>query len=265
MLMRSEKACAVALGDVLERLPEPAREYYSRDRKRIAHDAGLALSVNGRAADVGSGFSPLAATLVALGMHAVMLDRFDYPQDRKHGVDADAVGKALDKLGVERIQTELENGVLPLESSSVESLTCLAVIEHLHHSPMKLLKEFRRVLIPGGRLIVSAPNAVNLRKRISVLLGRTNLPSMRSFCESDRWYGHVHEPTASELHWLLETAGFRDVRVFGKNFVGQQNYGLAARLLGPMLPTGLCSDLYAIGTRPHAGPNSNLKETRFPG
>lgn len=247
--MPTGEACAVALGDVLARLPEPAREYYSRDRKRIAHDARLAVSPNGRTVDVGSGLSPLAATLAALGMHAVMLDRFDYPIDRKHGVDVGEVGKVLDRFGVERIQVELEKGVLPIESQSVVSLTCLAVIEHLHHNPLKLLKEFRRVLVLGGRLIVSAPNAVNLRKRISVLSGRTNLPSMQAFCETDRWYGHVHEPTASELRWLLETAGFRDVRVFGKNFVGQQNYGLAAKLLGVLLPTGLCSDLYAIGHR----------------
>lgn len=227
------------------------QQYYVADSARLLHDAALAFGVGRVHVDVGSGFSPLAALLRLAGAaEAHMVDRFDYPVDLLHGAEPSRLRRSIEQLGVQTHALDVAEQALPFADASVDSVTCLAVVEHLHHSPAHMITEIRRVLRPGGIFVCSAPNAVNIRKRFSVLLGRTNLPSMRDFFEAPRWYGHVHEPTVSELRWLLEHCGFRAVRTFGRNFIGAGNYGILARGLDPILRMrpGLCSDLYAIGT-----------------
>jgi SAM-dependent methyltransferase len=184
-------------------------------------------------------------------MNAVMVDRFDYPVETARGIEVDKLGDVFAQSRVKLVRVDFASEAVPLDADSAHVVTCLAVVEHLHNSPRPLFAELRRILKPRGKLVVSAPNAVNLRKRFSVLLGRTNLPPMRRFyLEGDPfWYGHVHEPTAKELAWLLKESGFNDVTIFGRNFVGAQNYGLIARFASPILQIrpGLCSDLYAVG------------------
>ena len=245
-----ESDANAALTEVLAKLPERAGAYYGRDRARIVHDAILSFIPGGSIVDIGSGYSPLCAVLSVLGMKATMVDRFDYPVEAAQGVEIDKVRLALAQFGVEQTKVDFATQALPIRNSSADVVTCLAVIEHLHHSPRSLFEELLRILKPRGRLVVSAPNAVNLRKRISVLVGRTNLPPMHRFYTDGYpfWYGHIHEPTAKELRWLLDKSGFYEIRVFGRNFAGAQNYGLAAKLLSPLLQLrpGLCSDLYAV-------------------
>jgi SAM-dependent methyltransferase len=44
--------------------------------------------------------------------------------------------------------------LLPFENNSFDRITCISVLEHIE-SPFRALCEFRRVLKPGGRLLVS--------------------------------------------------------------------------------------------------------------
>ena len=50
------------------------------------------------------------------------------------------------------------------------------VLEHLHHSPRDLLNDLCELIKPNALLFITVPNAVNIRKRIDVLRGKTNLP-----------------------------------------------------------------------------------------
>lgn len=51
------------------------------------------------------------------------------------------------------------------------------VLEHIHDSPRELLNELVAGLKPNGLLFVTVPNLANMRKRLAIMRGRTNLPN----------------------------------------------------------------------------------------
>ena len=101
-----------------------------------------------------------------------------------------------------RVQTLKANLIdLPLRSATVDSLVSLQVIEHLWDLPA-FWAEVRRVVRPGGRVVISTPNRVTF----SPGLARGQKPT-NPF--------HVEEFDAHQLAALLAEAGFSEVRVLG--------------------------------------------------
>ncbi len=76
-------------------------------------------------------------------------------------VDLDGGSFAVD--GVEFVLGDL-NQPLPFPDGSFDFVTCVDGIEHLEN-PYALIREFHRVLVPGGQLILSTPNISALRSR----------------------------------------------------------------------------------------------------
>ena len=61
---------------------------------------------------------------------------------------------------------------LPYEDGSFDYVACLEGLEHAenyHH----VLREFARILKPGGKLLISTPNPLNVKSRIRYLLWGT--------------------------------------------------------------------------------------------
>jgi ubiquinone/menaquinone biosynthesis C-methylase UbiE len=89
---------------------------------------------------------------------------------------------------------------MPFNDSTVSFVHCSHIIEHLTHSDLYvLLSEFNRVLIPGGRLVISAPllwegfyndlshiKPYNHTVITSYLCKRTANPTAKSISESFR-------------------------------------------------------------------------------
>jgi 2-polyprenyl-3-methyl-5-hydroxy-6-metoxy-1,4-benzoquinol methylase len=57
---------------------------------------------------------------------------------------------------------------LPLDDASADAVLALEIMEHLEN-PKFFLREISRVLRPGGTLVLSTPNIVNLRSRFRFL------------------------------------------------------------------------------------------------
>ena len=113
-----------------------------------------------------------------------------------------------------------------------------------HHSPRRLFREIVRVLKPGGVLVIATPNAVNIRKRAYVLLGRSNFPVLRDWYEigDPVWRGHVREPIIRDLHQLAEWNGLEVVGTYGRNFIGRRSRVLRSLPVGLVNAMAVCSD-----------------------
>jgi hypothetical protein len=79
------------------------------------------------------------------------------------------------------------------------------VIEHLHASPLPVLRYIHSFMSQGGHLVLQTPNAVSLRKRWVMLKGKNPFEKIR---ESRDNPGHFREYTKQELLDYLSQAGF---------------------------------------------------------
>lgn len=69
------------------------------------------------------------------------------------------------------------------------------ILEHLHASPLMVLRAVQRWVAPGGYLIVQTPNAARLWARLTLLRGINPIELPRAGTNP----GHLHEYTRQEL------------------------------------------------------------------
>lgn len=111
------------------------------------------------------------------------------------------------------------------------------VLEHLP-APNEDLAEIRRILRPGGLLYVDVPNY----RTLPIILGRDdfllNTPPQ-----------HINYFTSRSLRTLLQSAGFRDVRITSSDGLKWEN------LIGRSFESDI-KTAYGIGTSESTGPSS---------
>jgi SAM-dependent methyltransferase len=203
--------------------------------------------------DLGGGNGMLALAAAQLGIQATNID--DLAGLIPTGADVH-VEELLTKSGVRMIRHDLSE---PLDiDDGVDVVVTMHTIEHMHGSPKLQYHMAVDALAPGGLFVIAAPNAVNLRKRVSGVLGTASWSPMDSWYETPVFRSHVREPRVADLVYIARDLGL-DASIIGKNFVGQTHVGwrhVAAKVLGPVLeyrPT-LCSDLYLVAAKPVTGP-----------
>ncbi len=128
--------------------------------------------------------------------------------DRMHRQAWQVIGLDISTSAVQRVRNELGLralvGTLPhpdLRPGSFDVVTMWHSLEHVHQ-PMDILREARRLLVPGGRLLLAVPNIDSL--------------PFRWF--GSAWYGldlprHLTHFAPWTLHLMLERAGFRVGRI----------------------------------------------------
>lgn len=156
----------------------------------------------GRLLDVPAGEGALAVRALRLGFKVECADL--YPNLFK-----------LDQTICQRADLDAQ---LPYEDEAFAVVTCVEGLEHIEH-PANAMREFARVLKPGGILVVSVPNIMNIEERLKWLFnGYTShfKPISTEVRErtSAEFPGmaevalHVNPIGYSEVRYLLESSGF---------------------------------------------------------
>lgn len=244
------------LEDVAQKYPSGMVADQRRDIRRIAYSIQLAL--NGAVpaglaiCDIGGGLGLFSPSCAALGMRAAVVDDFNDPVNSGEGERALDVHR---HYGVRIIQRDVVKDGLADIGEKFDIVTSFDSMEHWHHSPKELFRQVATTLLkPGGRLVLGVPNCVNLRKRITVPLGRGKWSSMHDWYEQPTFRGHVREPDCDDLRYIARDIGLRDVKIVGQNWIGHLSSSKAIRVATKIIDRplrlfpSLCADLYLTGS-----------------
>lgn len=174
----------------------------STDRILIAASNALAGTKSVQHLDIGSGHGDLIKLLRAQGLVA-------------HSLACDYTNELMALSDVDVKVANLNTEPLPFADASFDLVTCTEVIEHLEHY-RETLREMHRVLQPGGRLVITTPNILNLKSRIRFLIfGFYNLFGPLHTLESRLHSsgGHINPVSSFYLTHSLIDAGFSDLKL----------------------------------------------------
>lgn len=183
-------------------------------RQTRALAAALSGTRHATVLDVGCGDGSAAATAARLlpGHHLIGVD---WSQD--------ALRRATRRLP-DVVRGELTGGGLPFATGAADAVLFSEVLEHLV-DPDAALDELRRVLRPGGHLMLSTPNLAAWYNRALLLAGvqpvfsEVSLRAVHGRPGSEV-VGHLRLYTRRALCAFVAASGFGVVRVTGAPFHG---------------------------------------------
>lgn len=185
-----------------------------RQARMLAAALGPATAGARTVLDIGCGDGTAAATAAPL-LAGHRLVGVDWSQD--------ALRRAHARLPY-AIRGELTDGGLPFANDSADAVLFSEVVEHLV-DPDSALDEIRRVLRPGGHLMLSTPNLAAWYNRALLLAGVQPVFSEVSLRAihgrpGKEVVGHLRLYTARALREFVTAAGFEVVRLSGAPFHG---------------------------------------------
>ena len=106
-------------------------------------------------------------------------------------------------------KTDLNRVPFPVEDASASAVVSVEVIEHIEN-PRALMREMVRIVRPGGWVVVTTPNQVNLTSKI-YLLARDQF---HAFQEAPGLYpAHITALVPQDLKRIAGECGLTDVEV----------------------------------------------------
>ena len=147
--------------------------------------------------DFGSGLNDVSAVLKKLGFS---IDAYDDCNDEWYRINNN-----LEKLKNfnKKINLNFYKNFEDLKNSvnKYKIILLLDVLEHVPN-PKSFLENLFKFLDKNSSLIITVPNSVSLRKRISVIMGKTNYASYEEFFDEEPFRGHWREYSIEDISSL---------------------------------------------------------------
>jgi len=218
MKIKRKQALEILISVFRERAAEnltdpPNQDYFYGccDRWSMVIEALSGNPERGRLLDIGAHEGFLCGALVKLGYSAAALD-FHAHVDRSIWTN----------LGIEWRECHIEADPIPFPDEHFTGVYMGQLLEHFTYSPRKPLDEIRRVLRPGGLLVIDVPNVGEWHNFYRLLRGKNLLWDYKMhyidyepYVYKGRPYfdRHNREFTPWELRILAEACSFEVIKV----------------------------------------------------
>jgi SAM-dependent methyltransferase len=123
------------------------------------------------------------------------------------------------------------NERFPFADGEFDTVSSLSTLQYIF-DPDAFLAEARRVLRPGGHLLIEVPNVAYFPQRIRLLLGQ---PIQTSFWKHGIDGGNLHYFTVATVHDLAARARFRPLRHTGSGVFAAARAWRVSLLCGNIL------------------------------
>ena len=230
--------------------------YYLRWRiKQTAFHISIIVSILGNKAticDIGGGWGMFLAGCSAIGMSSILIDDFG---DTCFLDSDDLRPQLLNEFNITVLKQNVLEKDIDFPPESIDAFTAFDIMEHFHHSPKSLFTQIVSSLKSGGLFLIGVPNCVNLYKRLTVMLGIEKWSSMYDWYETTPFRGHVREPSLGDLKYIAKDLGLKDIKTFGRNWLGYYNPNKTVRIFTNLINRPLClrpsfcSNIYMIGKK----------------
>ena len=244
ILMRSEAFQApqaasalvqTVIGQIKEATPDAGSwfDYYSGNHStRIAFDLTMVEQyVEKGTPIVEFGSSPLLLTgaMVAQGHSVTGVD-----------IDPSRYEDAARQLHLDIVKCDVERGSFPFANETFGVAIFNEIFEHLRIDLIHTFNEIRRVMKPGGLLLLSTPNGRSYANLVNLLIHDngldTSIYSAFEGLSSHGYLGHVREYTATDVIDFLEAVGFCCEEVVFRGRFATNMGQVAARLIPSLRP-----------------------------
>lgn len=220
-----------------------ARERYDHIRGLLAAD----LDPPARVVELGAAPGDQIAQLARLGYAATSVDIGTSSEGWGSG-EAGRMERLFAEAGVTDVRWDLEVEPYPLPDASFDAVIMTEVFEHLRDYPIRSLREVHRILVPGGRLYFTTPNAAYVMNRVKLLRGRSPATPLDDWIAGVPHARHAREYTFAEISELLDRVGLVPIRVESRHFhLSSGRTGPGARLAKAALSS-------VVRFRPTLGP-----------
>jgi len=215
-------------------LADWAADYARQHRARLAADLWIIdqhIEPGARVLEYGAIPLLMTGALAALDYRVSALD-----------VAPERFAGAVARLGLDVAKCDVETEVAPFDDATFDAVLFSELFEHLRINPIFTLREVRRVLKPGGALLLSTPNLRSLRGIKNLLLhnqghaASADVYSQYEKLEQLGHMGHVREYTTREVADFLARVGFRVDKLIFRGGHGRGVIGLAERLMPALRP-----------------------------